>query len=83
MKITVRVVPNARRNLIRQEADRLKVYLTAPAVDGKANKALTDLLADHYGVRKGRIQIVCGHQSRQKIVMIENERAADAPGKNK
>ncbi len=71
MKIYVRVIPQAKRAQIRQEDTGLKVYLTAPAVDGKANKALLAVLADFYGVRKSRIQIIKGLKSRDKTIMIE------------
>lgn len=72
MKIEVKVVAGARKNLIQAGEEGLKVYVTAPAVDGKANKALCDLLARHYKVRVGQIEIIKGLQSRRKIVNIEN-----------
>ncbi|MCA9404833.1 MAG: DUF167 domain-containing protein [Candidatus Omnitrophica bacterium] len=71
MKITVRVTPSAKRLLIKEEDGVLKVALTAPAVDGKANKALISCLADHFGVRKSRIQIIKGLKSRDKTINIE------------
>lgn len=71
MKINVKVVPNAKRNLIKQEENVLKVYLTAPAVDGKANKSLIDKLADHFNVKKSNINILAGETSRNKIVEID------------
>lgn len=71
MELRIRVTPQARRNLIKQEEGVTKVYLTAPAVDGKANKALITILAEHYGVRKSHIQITKGLKSRDKTIMIE------------
>lgn len=71
MKLTVRVMPSAKRNLIKEEDGVLKVYLTAPAVEGKANKALIACLADHFGVRKSGIQIIKGLKSRDKTINIE------------
>jgi len=72
MQIVVKVVPGAKKNLVRKEGDGLKVYLNAPALEGKANKALTDVLAHYYGVRKRQIAIVRGLKSRQKTVIIED-----------
>lgn len=71
MRIAVKVTPNARKNEIRQEGDVLKVYLSAPALDGKANDALRSFLAEHYQVRLSAIEIVKGLKSRHKIVNIE------------
>ena len=48
----------------------LKVYLTAPAVEGRANKALIEVLADYWGVKKSQIEITKGLKIRHKTVMI-------------
>jgi hypothetical protein len=72
MKIDVKVIPAAKRNCIKQEGGLWKVYLNAPAVDGKANKALIVLLAEHFEVRKGQIEIIKGLKSRHKTISIED-----------
>lgn len=72
MKIEVKVIPAARKNAIRPESGMFKVYLTAPAVDGKANKALIEFLAEHYQVRKYQIQIIKGLKSRHKVIIIKD-----------
>ena len=69
-EIRIRVVPRAKKRMIREETDGLKVYVTAPAVDGKANKALTESLAEYLNVKKNRIEIVHGLTSRDKVVQI-------------
>ncbi len=51
--------------------ERIKVRLAARAVDGKANEALIEFLAGHYGVPKRNVRIVSGLKSRQKRVLIE------------
>ncbi len=58
MKIEVKVIPNAKNNLIKEDSSVLKVYITAPAVDGKANKAIIPFLAKHFSVRKSQIEII-------------------------
>ncbi len=65
--IEIKVVPNAKRN----EFKNGKVYLTAPAVEGKANRALIEFLAEYYGVRKSRVKIIRGLKSRNKVIQIE------------
>jgi uncharacterized protein (TIGR00251 family) len=70
MVILVRVIPKAKQNKIVVEEDRLKVYLTAPAIEGRANDALIKILAAHFRVRKGDIRIVRGEKSRDKVVEV-------------
>lgn len=69
--LQVRVIPNAKKSRILDEDGRLKVYLTAPASEGKANKALVEVLADHFGVRKSEVRIVKGEKGRDKVVEID------------
>ena len=71
MKINIRVVANAKQNKVIQEEGRLKVYLTAPAVDGKANKALIEILSEYFKVKKRQIQIVGGSKNRNKVVLLD------------
>lgn len=74
MFITVRVVPRSSKNEIVPPLrdGTLKVRLTAPPVDGKANEALVALLSEEYGVPKSRIRIVNGEKSKNKVVEIGN-----------
>jgi uncharacterized protein YggU (UPF0235/DUF167 family) len=50
--------------------DRVKLRLAARAVDGKANDALIEFLALHYGVPKRNVRILAGLKSRLKRVEI-------------
>lgn len=69
--IKVRVVPRSSRNqIIGVEDGIFKIKLTAPPVDGKANKALIEFLAKKLGLAKGSVEIVSGERSRQKSVRI-------------
>ncbi len=72
-RYTVKVIPNAKKNNI-QEGDggRMKIHVTAPPADGKANKAVIEVLADHLGVRKSRLRIVQGEKSKEKVVAVED-----------
>ncbi|OGC23760.1 YggU family protein [candidate division WOR-1 bacterium RIFOXYB2_FULL_42_35] len=70
-KLTIKVIPNAKKNQIIEAAGQLKVKVTAPAVDGKANKALIELLAKHFKVKKNAISIIQGQTSRNKVVTID------------
>jgi uncharacterized protein YggU (UPF0235/DUF167 family) len=53
-----------------QDNGELVVYLHAKAVDGAANKQLTETLSKHFGVSKSSVTIVRGHKSRVKFVEI-------------
>ncbi|GAB3038221.1 DUF167 domain-containing protein [Mycobacterium bourgelatii] len=66
--ITVRVKPGSRKGPLVEvgtDAD-LTIYVPERAVDGKANAAVTRLLASHLGVPKGRVELVTGETSRVK-----------------
>lgn len=72
MKIKIRVLPRSSKNeVVGEMADgTLKIKLTAPPVDGKANDALIDLLSKHFATKKDKIKIVAGATSKNKIVEI-------------
>jgi uncharacterized protein len=70
--MTVRVQPRAAEScLAGVHGDALKVRLTAPPVDGAANIALVELLADTFGIPQRAITIVAGMSSRTKVVELE------------
>jgi uncharacterized protein (TIGR00251 family) len=67
----VQVIPRASRNEIEGiKGNALKVRVTAPPVEGAANKALIELLAERLEVRKSQIEIVAGQTSRHKMVSV-------------
>lgn len=70
MKISLKVIPGAKKDALSEEDGTIKVHLRAPAVDGKANEALIKFLAGHYGVKTSRIEIIKGLKSRHKIINI-------------
>jgi len=64
------VIPKANQTKIVKESWGLKVYVTASAEKGKANKAAIEVLADHFGVKKDQIRFIAGLRSRNKVVEI-------------
>lgn len=50
--------------------DTLVVYVREPAVDGKANRAVIELLAEYYSVPKSSVEIIRGHAARTKTVRV-------------
>lgn len=73
----VRAVPRASRNQVAGvEGTTLKVRLTAPPAEGKANEALVRFLAEVLGVRRADVTIVAGAHARQKTVRVAGLTAA-------
>ena len=72
----VRVQPRASRAaFVGLHGDAVKVALTAPPVDGAANGALIELVAEVLGVPRRRVSLVRGEKSRQKVVRVEETTA--------
>lgn len=72
--LPVRVTPRASRNEIVDilSDNTVKIRLTAPPVEGKANQALIDFLSDLLQVPKSSVEIVAGATGRDKLVSILN-----------
>jgi uncharacterized protein (TIGR00251 family) len=65
--ITVKVTPKASRNVVLgAEETWLRVALTAPPVDGKANEAARRFLAEALGVSKSAVSLLSGQTARLK-----------------
>ncbi|MEK7644448.1 MAG: DUF167 domain-containing protein [Patescibacteria group bacterium] len=73
VKIKVRVIPRSSHSEVVGEMGdgTIKVKLTAPPVDGKANEALIELLAEHYDIAKTKIKIISGLASKNKTIEID------------
>jgi uncharacterized protein len=69
--IAVRVQPGARKTLVKgEQAGALKIAVSAPPVDGKANAAVIEFLANLLAVKRGQIELVSGETSRDKRLLI-------------
>ena len=77
--IKVKVFPGAGKNGVAGwNGDELKVKTCAQPEKGKANNAVIEILAEHFGVKKSSVQILRGHTSRHKVVEIINATMLDA-----
>jgi uncharacterized protein len=72
--LAIRVTPRASKNeIVELQSDgTVKIHLTAPPVEGKANEALVEFLAQVLEVSKSRIQVVAGVTGRDKLVTIDD-----------
>ena len=72
-RVTVRVVPNAKRAGVSRDADGTwRLRIDAPAVDGKANKRAVQVLArEVFGVSRSAVVLVNGEKSRVKTFEVD------------
>ena len=78
VRFPVRVLPRSSRCEIAGIQDgALKVKLTSPPLEGRANEECIRLLADAFRVRKAAVSILTGHKSRQKTVFISGLKRKD------
>jgi hypothetical protein len=70
--LELHVQPGAKRSeVVGMHGERIKIRLAAPALEGRANRALIEFLAGEFGVPKRCVTIEAGLASRQKRVAIE------------
>ena len=75
--LNLRIVPRAAKNAIQGElGDALKIRLCAPPVDGAANAALIEFLAETFDLPRARVQLLSGATSRTKRVLLAGLPAA-------
>ncbi|MGQ9584223.1 MAG: DUF167 domain-containing protein [Anaerolineae bacterium] len=72
VRFYVRVVPRARKSEVSGLwGEALKVRVAAPPVEGAANEALVNFLAERLSVRRAQVRIVSGQTSREKVVEVQ------------
>lgn len=70
-RLTIKAQPGARRDAVAGLlGDAIKIRLQAPAVDGKANRALLAFMARRLGLKPRALHLVAGQSARLKIVEI-------------
>lgn len=69
--LSVRVTPNARANTVAIVDGTIRVGVTVPPADGKANAAVVALLAKALGVAKTRLTLLQGQASRNKVFRLD------------
>ena len=67
----VRVQPGASKNeIVGVQQDALKIRISAPPVEGRANRALVQFLAEQLAVKRSQVEILNGHATRRKTIHI-------------
>ena len=76
--VSVRVHPGTRKNGVSGiHAGAVKISLTTPPVDGRANEALIAFVAELLRLPRGRVNLVGGATSRSKVLRITGKSAAE------
>ena len=71
VRLSVKVQPGSSKNrLLGEIAGEWKIAVTAPPVDGRANAAVIELVAEWLGVSRSAVQIVRGEARRRKVIEV-------------
>lgn len=71
MDITVIAHPNSKKAFVKKEADNIyHTYITKRPVDGAANKAIIDSLAEYLSIKKNSILLLSGEKAKHKIFRV-------------
>jgi uncharacterized protein len=75
---SVRAQPGARKRGIQGErAGALRVAVTAPPQDGRANQAIAELLRETFDLKRSQLELVGGEKSRQKRFLVRGVAKAE------
>ena len=70
-QLKIRVIPNAKKNEFAGHREgELVLRLSAPAIEGKANKAAVEFVSRYFGVPRSAVLLIGGERSRHKIFQI-------------
>ncbi len=76
MRITVRVVPRAKKREIKRQSDgSYRVKVLSPPIDGRANKEVVEVIAKEFDVKRSQVFIIKGEKTRDKLIEIKKEEA--------
>lgn len=71
MKIAVIAHPNAKQPRIEKDLlGTLHVYVNAPPLEGKANRAIEEALAEYFKIKKTQVELISGAKSKNKTFEI-------------
>jgi len=79
--LTVRAQPGAKRPGVTVDGERLKVAVSAPPEDGRANAAVVELLREFFGRKRSEVELLTGPTSRQKSILLRGITEAEVRAK--
>ncbi|GBE03751.1 hypothetical protein BMS3Abin09_00672 [bacterium BMS3Abin09] len=78
LTLSIKVEPRSSKSgIVGPYGNALKVKLTSPPIEGKANKELIEVLAKGFRIAKKDVEIVSGQSSKNKIVKLNGVRNVD------
>ncbi|HEX8931803.1 MAG TPA: DUF167 domain-containing protein [Patescibacteria group bacterium] len=73
MRVTITAHPNSRKPRVEKDLfNELHIYVSEPPLEGKANRAVAESLANHYKVPKSKVKLLKGEKSKIKVFEIGN-----------
>ncbi len=74
----IRVLPRSSRcEVVGIQDEALKIKITSPPVEGKANEECIRFLSTQLKVKKSQVEIIAGHKGRKKTVAVEGVKRTD------
>lgn len=79
VRLHLLIQPGARKSeIVGEHAGKLKIKINAPPVDGEANEAVVEFIAELFGVAKKNVSLVRGQTSKNKVLEISGVSLASA-----
>ena len=76
--IFVRAKPHARKNeIVALDETHFEISVTAPAQNDRANIAVLEAVAKHFGISLYNLRLVSGKTARNKVIQIRNEESGE------
>ncbi len=70
--VKLRVIPNASRSeVVGMHGESVKLKVASPAVEGRANEAVLELVAERVGVGVREVRLIFGAKAREKLIVVE------------
>jgi uncharacterized protein (TIGR00251 family) len=80
--LAVRAQPGAKKSaVLGEQAGALKVAVTAPPEDGRANAALVEVLREWLGVKRSQVELLTGATNRNKVFLVRGMSAEELTAK--
>lgn len=71
MKLTITAHPNSKKPRVEKDLfGQLHIYVNQPPLEGKANKAVIESLAEHFKISKSSVSLIKGEKSKIKEFLI-------------
>lgn len=71
--VAIRAQPGARKNGVQgEQGGMLKVAVTAPPEDGRANAAILEVLREFFGLKRSQVELLSGTTHRNKVVLLRD-----------